>query len=79
MEFIWSFCYFSFTWGCFRFWKKGIWVYENDKLVEGSPFVSLRQAALAINSPNSTKSFKVDTGILFKGKYTFYSKPKNNF
>ena len=59
--------------------KKGIWVYENDKLVEGSPFVSLRQAALAINSPNSTKSFKVDTGILFKGKYTFYSKPKNNF
>ena len=41
--------------------------------------MSLKQAALAINSPNSTKSFKVDTGILFKGKYTFYSKPKNNF
>lgn len=47
------------------FQKKGIWVYDNGELVDGSPFPSLRLAGLAINSFN-TNSVKVDSGILFK-------------
>jgi hypothetical protein len=43
--------------------------------VEGSPFKSLRQVGIAINAYNSTKSFKLDSGILFKKRFSFYSKP----
>lgn len=57
------------------FEQKGIWVYDSGKLIKGSPFSSLRQAGIAIDSVNSTKGFKVDTGYLFKNRFSFYSKP----
>ncbi len=48
-------------------------VYDNGKLVEGSPFVSYTQAALSLGNINisSIISKKIDTGKLYKGRYMF--------
>lgn len=62
-----------------EFEKKGYWVYDKGNLVEGSPFPSLRKAAIAIGHLNSSKSFKVDIEGekgLFKKRYSFYSAEK---
>ena len=53
----------------------GVNVYDNDKLVEGSPFFSYTQAALALGNINisSAISKKIDTDKLYKGRYKFVS------
>jgi NADH-ubiquinone oxidoreductase chain 3 len=59
--------------------KKEIYVYDNNILVNGSPFTSIRSVAQAINSMASQTKIKflLDTNKLFKKRYTFYSKPNN--
>ncbi len=53
----------------------GVNVYDNGKLVEGSPFSSYTQAALALGNINvsSVISKKIDTDKLYKGRYKFES------
>lgn len=53
----------------------GVNVYDNGKLVEGSPFVSYTQAALSLGNINisSVISKKIDTGKLYKARYLFES------
>ena len=53
----------------------GVNVYDNDKLVKGSPFPSYTQAALALGNINisSAISKKIDTDKLYKGRYKFES------
>ena len=53
----------------------GVNVYENGKLIKGSPFSSYTKAALALGSVNisSVISKKIDTGKMYKNKYTFES------
>jgi len=53
----------------------GVNVYDNDKLVEGSPFSSYTQAALALGNINisSAISKKIDTDKLYRGRYKFES------
>lgn len=53
----------------------GVNVYDNGKLVEGSPFFSYTQAALALGNINvsSVISKKIDTDKLYKGRYKFES------
>jgi hypothetical protein len=50
-------------------------VYDNGELVEGSPFSSYTQAALALGNINisSVISKKIDTDKLYKGRYRFES------
>lgn len=53
----------------------GVNVYDNGKLVVGSPFSSYTQAALALGNINvsSVISKKIDTDKLYKGRYQFES------
>ena len=53
----------------------GVNVYDNGKLLEGSPFSSYTQAALAMGNINvsSVISKKIDTDKLYKGRYKFES------
>jgi hypothetical protein len=53
----------------------GVNVYDNGKLVEGSPFSSYTQAALALGNINisSIISKKIDTDKLYKERYKFES------
>lgn len=53
----------------------GVNVYDNGKLLEGSPFSSYTQAALALGNINisSVISKKIDTDKLYKGRYKFES------
>lgn len=53
----------------------GVNVYDNGELVEGSPFSSYTQAALALGNINisSVISKKIDTDKLYKGRYRFES------
>lgn len=53
----------------------GVNVYDMDKLVKGSPFCSYTQAALAMGNINisSIISKKIDTGKLYKQRFTFES------
>lgn len=53
----------------------GVNVYDNGKLVEGSPFSSYTQAALALGNINisSVISKKIDTDKLYKERYKFES------
>lgn len=53
----------------------GVNVYDYGKLVEGSPFSSYTQAALALGNINisSVISKKIDTDKLYKGRYKFES------
>lgn len=50
-------------------------MYDNDKIVKGSPFSSYTQAALALASINisSVISKKIDTGKLYKQRFKFES------
>jgi NADH:ubiquinone oxidoreductase subunit 3 (subunit A) len=60
--------------------KREIYVYDNNILLKGSPFSSIRSVAQAINSMSSQIRIKnlLNTNKLFKNRYTFYSKPINN-
>jgi len=53
----------------------GVNVYDNGNLVEGSPFSSYTQAALALGNINvsSVISKKIDTDKLYKARYKFVS------
>ena len=53
----------------------GVNVYDNGRLLEGSPFSSYTQAALALSNVNvsSVISNKIDTDKLYKGRYKFES------
>lgn len=53
----------------------GVNVYDNDKLVKGSPFSSYTQAALALASINisSVISKKIDIGKFYKQRFKFES------
>ena len=53
----------------------GVNVYDNGRLLEGSPFRSYTQAALALGNVNvsSVISKKIDTDKLYKGRYKFGS------
>lgn len=53
----------------------GVNVYDNGVLVQGSPFSSYTQAAIALGNLNisSAISKKIDTDKLYKGKYRFES------
>ena len=53
----------------------GVNVYDNGRLLEGSPFSSYTQAALALGNVNvsSVISKKIDTDKLYKGRYIFES------
>ena len=53
----------------------GVNVYDNGVLVQGSPFSSYTQAAIALGNINisSAISKKIDTDKLYKGRYRFES------
>lgn len=56
--------------------KKGIWVYSEGKLIEGSPFQNINSVAKFLGVTRSGSTAKlIDTGKLFHKKYTLYSKP----
>ena len=53
----------------------GVNVYDNGVLVQGSPFSSYTQAAIALGNINisSVISKKINTDKLYKGRYKFES------
>ena len=55
---------------------KEIYVYDDNKLLSGSPFTSINAVAKAINTTSQTQIKNLmDTGKVFKNRFTFYSKP----
>ena len=56
---------------------KVVYIYTNDGMVEGSPFISYSSAhkALGLNPSSNTCNRYIDTGRLYKDKYVFSSKP----
>lgn len=52
-------------------------VYEQGKLLEGSPFSSFNQCVKSLKNLGVTKFFGplIETGKFYKFRYTFYSKP----
>lgn len=52
-----------------------VYVYDNNVLVSGSPFSSYPLALEAIGESNKSSAIKrnIDTGRVFKSRYTFYS------
>jgi hypothetical protein len=57
--------------------KNKIYVYDQGNLVPGSPFSSIRSAAKAVNTTSETHIKNiVNTGKIFKNKYTFFDKNK---
>jgi len=56
---------------------KPVWVYERGELIEGSPFLSISHCIKSLKHldfSNHIKDIK-DTGKLYKGRYTIYTKP----
>jgi hypothetical protein len=56
---------------------KTIYIYENGKLIKGSPFNSYSSAhqALGLKSTSNTCNRYIDTNRLYKSKYIFTSYP----
>lgn len=56
---------------------KVVYIYTNEGMMEGSPFTSFSSAhkALGLNPSSNTCNRYIDTGKLYKNKYTFSSKP----
>ena len=56
---------------------KVVYIYTNEGIVKGSPFVSYSSAhkALGLNPSSNTCNRYIDTGRLYKNKYVFSSKP----
>ena len=54
-----------------------VYIYDEDKLVTGSPFASFSAAhkALGLNPSSNTCNRYIDTNRLYKNKYIFTSKP----
>ena len=60
--------------------RKGykVYIYENGKEIPESPFHSCREGSKSIGTISvSTIKNYIDTNKIFKGKYTFYSRPIN--
>jgi len=57
---------------------KTIYIYENDKLIKGSPFNSYVSAhkALGLKSTSNTCNRYLDTNRIYKSKYVFTSTPR---
>jgi hypothetical protein len=53
-----------------------VYVYKNNKLIEGSPFLKYSEAnkALGLNPSSNTCNRYIDTGKLYKKQYLFSSK-----
>lgn len=60
---------------------RAIWVYDNNVLVNGSPFNKIADASVSIgiDRKSLTISRYIDTGKLYKNRYSFYSKPILNY
>lgn len=56
---------------------KMVYIYEGNKLIDGSPFSSYSSAhkALGLNPSSNTCNRYIDTNRLYKNKYIFTSKP----
>jgi len=56
---------------------KTIYIYENDKLIKGSPFKSYVDAhkALGLKSTSNTCNRYLDTNRIYKSKYKLTSIP----
>jgi hypothetical protein len=54
-----------------------VYVYDKDQLINNAPFTSHQAAKRYIqNIPISVISLYVDTGKVYRDRYTFYSQPK---
>lgn len=56
---------------------KIVYIYQEDKMIDGSPFASFSAAhrALGLNPSSNTCNRYIDTNKLYKNKYIFTSKP----
>lgn len=56
---------------------KIVYIYTNEGMIEGSPFISFSVAhkALGLKPSSNTCNRYIDTNILYKNKYIFTSKP----
>ena len=56
---------------------KVVYIYTTEGMIKGSPFVSYSSAhkALGLNPSSNTCNRYIDTGRLYKDKFTFSSKP----
>ncbi|UKA47939.1 hypothetical protein D8B26_M00720 (mitochondrion) [Coccidioides posadasii str. Silveira] len=56
---------------------KVVYIYTNEGMIEGSPFISFSAAhkALGLNPSSNTCNRYIDTNRLYKNKYIFTSKP----
>ena len=56
---------------------KIVYIYTDEGMIEGSPFVSFSAAhkALGLKSSSNTCNRYIDTSRLYKNKYIFSSKP----
>ena len=56
---------------------KVVYIYEDNKLIDGSPFssFSLAHKALGLNPSSNTCNRYIDTNRLYKNKYIFTSRP----
>jgi hypothetical protein len=54
-----------------------VWVYDKRELIKGSPFLSISECVKTLKHLGFTSHIKdiKDTGKLYKGKYTIYTKP----
>nr|YP_009710793.1 hypothetical protein [Macrolepiota fuliginosa]QFZ98742.1 hypothetical protein [Macrolepiota fuliginosa] len=54
-----------------------VWVYDRGELIEGSPFLSISHCVKSLKQLGFTNHIKniKDTGNLYKGRYTIYTKP----
>lgn len=57
--------------------SKVVYIYDSNKMIHGSPFVSFSAAhkALGLNPSSNTCNRYIDTNRLYKNKYIFTSKP----
>lgn len=54
-----------------------VYAYDKDQLINNAPFLSYKAAKRYIqNISTSTISFYINTGKIYKDRYTFYSQPK---
>ena len=55
--------------------SRSVWVYDNGKLVIGSPFDSYAEAQTAIGISRTSVAVRrnIDTGKLYLQRYSFYS------
>jgi hypothetical protein len=54
-----------------------VWVYDRGELLNGSPFLSISHCVKSLKHLGFTNHINniKDTGNLYKGRYTFYTKP----